>query len=214
MGFMNKSNEGFLSRKTKAPADPNSGNSLSILLLIIPIVSLVIVANSNVILPIDQAYYTGASCALSALAFAVLAYFSFRNAVMSKTLKLVLTVLFVFWMIGNFFVLAKLNMDLDVSPVEKKYVKVVNLKQSLGSSSGTGVRRSVSRSCTVWLDKKLADMDYVQIRYDMCDEIEVQKDGLMLDVRQGYFKMPWVSDYSVIKNFDGYIEKLSISRDE
>lgn len=36
----------------------------------------------------------------------------------------------------------------------------------------------------------------------------------MLDVRQGYFKMPWVSDYSVIKDFDNYIARLSISRDE
>ncbi len=213
MGFMKKSNESVPSRKIKTAKDPSAGNSLSILLLIVPIVSLVIAANSKVKLPIDQMGYSGSSLLVLLVFFAILAYFSFRDALMTKTLKGVLAFLLLLWCIGNFMVLAQINVELDKSPVEKKYVKVVKLIQSL-SSSGTGIRKSSSRSCTVWLDKPLSGMEYIHIRYDMCDEIEIQKDGLLLDVRNGYFNMPWVSDYSVIKDFDTYLERLGIQRDE
>lgn len=213
MGFMKKSNESVPTRKIKTETDPSAGNRLSILLLIIPIVSLIVAANSEVKLPIDQMGYSGLSLMVSLVSFAVLAYFSFRDTVMTKTLRGVLAFLLLLWCIGNFMILAQINMALDKSPIEKKYVKVMKLEQTL-SSSGTGIKKSSSRSCTVWIDKPLVGMDYLNIRYDMCDEIETQKDGLLLDVRNGYFNMPWVADYSVIKDFDTYIERLGIQRGE
>lgn len=213
MGFMKKSNESVPTRKIKTSTDPSSGNRLSILLLIIPGISLGFAANYEVKLPIDQIGYS-ATCIFALLvSFTILAYFSFRDAVMTKTLRGVLSFLLLLWCIGNFMVLAQINRALDKSPVEKKYVKVMKLKQTLGSS-GIGTKKSSSRSCTVWIDKPLVGMDYLNIRYDMCDEIETQKDGLLLDVRNGYFNMPWVADYSVIKDFDTYIERLGIQRGE
>lgn len=67
-------------------------------------------------------------------------------------------------------------MDFDASPVEKKYVKVVDLRNPWDRhpERACAVRYP---SCTVWLDKNLANMDYIHIRYDMMTRLKFKKTG-------------------------------------
>ncbi len=186
----------------------SQGNRLSILLLALPIVALAVVFTNKFHMPVSQPSYLMVAALASALSFMVMWWLGFHGVQMDRTLWGVAAFMFVLWMIAGIAFVGWLNQAADASETTTEYRKIV--RKHYSSGGGFVGQAKSSPSCMVWVDTPVADTDVVILRADYCDLIGDDNDGVMLTLKQGRFGMPWLQDYSLIRNYELYRQRLGV----
>jgi uncharacterized membrane protein len=183
------------------------GNWLAIFLLIIPIASLVWSLRTKIVFPINQLDFLIQSSQYIVLAYIILWVLSYHQerGKNNKTLYAVSAFMFVLWFIAGFATIAKINMAWDNSSEKIYFIKAIETKK-LSSS-----RKPVSPgSCLVTFDKEILGVDNISVRYNECDDIQPNTDGLQMSVKEGYLGFPWMADHSIVKDIEFYKSQLGI----
>ncbi|CAN5472569.1 hypothetical protein BH10BDE1_BH10BDE1_26000 [soil metagenome] len=178
------------------------GNSLSILLLVFPIAGLYWIINSGVTMPANHVALIKEGGAGTAMAFAVLWWISFCKAERDRNLIAASLFLFVMWMVSGVFVFAKINTEFDKGAGIDTLARVTAVYKIAGSRDSTG--------CSLTLDSEIAGTNVIHVRRTYCDGLRPGTDGIRVQLRPGYFFLPWFEDISIVLDFDQYRERLHL----
>ncbi len=182
----------------------SQGSWFSIVLLVLPIASIGWAIVDKVQFPFDQLRYLKAVAAVGSLSFLVMWCLSFWKIRNDRTLIPITLFLYLLWMFGTAFGLAKANRDFDQSTARTELRKVVSTR-TVGSAGG---RNSSKSYCIATLAEPLEGKDDAQIKYEECESIRIGQDGLEFQFRDGALGFSWKSEHSVVKDIDLYRERL------
>jgi hypothetical protein len=184
------------------------GNLLAIFFLIIPIASLIWAFRTKIVFPVNQLDFFGEASKyviLSYILLWVLSYYKEIGKKNNKTLCAVSAFLFFLWFIGGIVAVAKINNTWDKSSEREFFVKAIETRKMSG-----GGRPHGSSSCLVKLEKEIFGEDYISIRYNECDDIRPNIDGIQMMVKDGYLGFPWKTSHSIVKDIEFYKKQLNI----
>ncbi|OFW87776.1 MAG: hypothetical protein A3B66_06380 [Alphaproteobacteria bacterium RIFCSPHIGHO2_02_FULL_46_13] len=183
------------------------GNWLAIFLLIIPIGSLIWSLRTKIVFPINQLDFLIQSSQYIVLAYIILWVLSYHQerGKNNKTLYAVSAFMLVLWFIAGLATVAKINVAWDESPEKIFYVKAIESRKLSG-----GQKPASSGSCLVTFDKEILGVDHISVRYNECDDIQPNVDGLQIHVKEGYLGFPWMADHSIVKDIEFYKRQLGI----
>lgn len=184
------------------------GNFLAIFLLIIPISALVWGFRTGVVFPVDQLSFLKQSSSYIILGYILLWFLSYHQerGKNNKVLYAVSAFTFFLWFIGGVAATAKINTTWDESADKQYFVKATETRKLSG-----GGKPHSSASCLVTFDREVLGVDKITVRYNECDDIQPNVDGLMMVVKEGYLGFPWMKDHSIVKDIDFYKKQLGIS---
>lgn len=185
----------------------HQGNNLGLLFLFIPIGCLIWAFRTGTVFPIDQVDFLIKSATYTGLSFTLLWILTFHKTKRDRSLYAVSAFLIMLWCIGGLAGVAKINTRWDDSAEKTYYIKALGVQKISGS---TGKHKS-SPSCMVSLEKKTLNVDVMMVKYDECDLIRPNIDGLMIKVKDGMLGMPWMTDHSIVKEYDLYKSRLGIT---
>lgn len=179
------------------------GNNLALLFLIVPAIFIFYGITYKVKIPYDQLQFFLTSFTYSLVSFTLLWIASFWNTERDKTLFGISLFLFGLWFVSSLLGVAYFNQHLDTGEPWKKQIKIIKTRKVSG-----GGRPAGRPSCLAKFNDYVEGVDYIYIRYDYCDVIKPGVDGLLIKFRPGKFGMPWAEEYSVIRDFDLYEQRL------
>lgn len=183
------------------------GNNLGLLFLVVPIGCLIWAFRTGTVFPIDQVDFFIKSATYTGLSFVALWILTFYQTKRDRTLYAISAFLFMLWFIGGLAGVAKINTRWDDSVEKTYYMKALSVQKISG---GTGKHKG-SPSCLVNIEKKILNVDVMWVKYDECDLIRPNIDGLMITVKDGMLGMPWMADHSIVKDYDLYKSRLGIT---
>jgi hypothetical protein len=184
------------------------GNLLSILFLIIPIASLIWAFRTKIVFPVNQLDFLGDASQYVILSYILLWVLSYHKEIgkkNNKTLYAVSAFLFFLWFIGGIAAVAKINTTWDKSSEREFFVKAIETRKMSG-----GGKPHSSSSCLVTLEKEIFGVNHISIRYNECDEVRPNIDGIQMMVKDGYLGFPWKASHSIVKDIEFYKKQLSI----
>ncbi|MDQ8037227.1 MAG: hypothetical protein REI12_07375 [Pedobacter sp.] len=186
----------------KKQAPTPAGNSLSLLLLLLPALALIMVwREGRLFMPVNLASFLILALPACLAAFALLWFLSFRQAERDRSLYAVTTFLLVFWMIAGLPFLGWLNHAGDKSHAYTLTRAITKIQGSPG-----GVRSKPS--CHIWLDTEVDGVKVLGIRRDYCDIIRPGQDGIEVSLKKGSLGFAWMVDYRIVRDIVSYRERL------
>jgi len=210
MGNMKDRTDTTLDKKDKSGKDRKpepQGNALAIFLLILPISALVWGFRTGIVFPFDALDFLIQSSPYIILAYVLLWFLSYHQerGKNNKTLYAVSAFTFFLWSMGGVMASAKINTTWDETQEKQYFVKAIETRKLSG-----GGRPPSPSSCLVTFDRKVLGVDKKSFRYNECDDIKPNVDGLMIVVKGGYLGFPWMKDHSIVKDIDFYKKQLGI----
>lgn len=179
------------------------GNNLALIFLIVPAIFIFYGIKYKLKLPYDQLQFFINTFLYSLVSFILLWIISFWNTELDRVLIGISLFLFGLWFISSLMGVAYFNQHLDTGDPWKKQIKIIRTQKVSGSG-----RQAGQSSCLAKFNDFVEGVDYLYIRYDYCDIIRPGVDGLLIKFRPGKFGMPWTEEYSVIKDFELYEQRL------
>lgn len=179
----------------------NQGTNWTLIFLILPAISIVWAIVDKVKLPNNELAYLKYSTQVGFYSYVIFWILSFYRTHRDKNLFLISLFLLGLWLLSSFFLIAKINIILDQSPIRVERSKVIRSVTVSGGKNSRGY-------CIAYTVNPIDGMEKVDLQKSYCEDLTSGHNGIEVHFREGALGLPYKVDSLIIKDYDFYMKKI------